>query len=270
MTNLVRADILLTKRGITSSREKAKNAIESRLVVFNGKFVSKPGSLVDENCPVKLIKREEYVSRGGKKLEWGLSQFDVNVDGKTAIDVGASTGGFTQCLLKYGAKKVYAVDVGYGQLDWRLRNDPRVEVLERTNIKYLTSEKLGEEADLAVIDVSFISVVKIINAVTALLSKNYDIVALIKPQFEAGKEKVGKGGIVRQPEIQKEVLESVFQGIREKGVDICGATYSPIKGADGNIEYFFYLRNSGKCENKFEREQIKALVDLAQGAVMKN
>jgi 23S rRNA (cytidine1920-2'-O)/16S rRNA (cytidine1409-2'-O)-methyltransferase len=263
MGKLIRADILLAKKGLVKSREKAKQTIESGLVLISGKPILKPSSLVDEDLSVKLVKQKDYVSRGGKKLEWALKVFGLDPKGKIAIDVGASTGGFTHCLLAFGAKKVVAVDVGYGQLDWQLRNDPRVEVFERTNIKYLKTDRIGYKADFAGVDVSFISVLKIIQPLLSLMNENFEIVTLIKPQFEAGKDKVGKGGVIRSPEIHLDVLENIYKNLNGLEIDVCGVTYSPIKGAEGNIEYLFYLCPKGRCKTRVEIKEVREVVDTA-------
>lgn len=236
---------MLVERGEVSSREKAKRLIMTGKVYVNNQKVDKPGKLVAPLVNV-TIKQDKipYVSRGGLKLEKALNDFKIEIAGKVAIDVGASTGGFTQCLLRNGASFVYAVDVGYGQLDWILRNDERVEVLERTNIRYVHPNQFQKEIDIATIDVSFISLDKVIPVVCSLLKPNGEIIALIKPQFEAGLLNVGKGGVVKEPEIHKQVINNIFTLAIKLNLIIKGLTYSPIKGPAGNIEYLIWLQKS--------------------------
>lgn len=238
-----RLDMLLVNRGFFESRERAKKSIMAGAVFVEGRRVDKAGTKVPVESKIE-IKEDPvpYVGRGGLKLEKALDYFGIDVEGKKAIDVGASTGGFTDCLLQRGIEKVYAIDVGYGQLDWKLRNDPRVVVMERTNIRYVKPEDIGEACQIAVIDVAFISLTLVIPAVNPLLDHQGEIIALIKPQFEAGREKVGKKGIVRDPQVHREVIEKIAEFSIEKGLYVKGITYSPIKGGDGNIEYFIYAK----------------------------
>jgi 23S rRNA (cytidine1920-2'-O)/16S rRNA (cytidine1409-2'-O)-methyltransferase len=233
-----RLDVLLVEKGLTESREKAQALILAGKVLVEGKTVSKPGAFVHPEANIEVKEGLPYVSRGGLKLEFALKTFGVDPSGKVAIDVGASTGGFTDCLLQHGASKVYAVDVGYGQLAWKLRQDPRVVILERTNIRYLTS--LPELVDLATIDVSFISLRLVLPPVLNLLKPKAEVVALIKPQFEAGREKVGKKGVVRDPQVHREVLESLVDFAQDLGLSTLGLTVSPLLGPEGNVEFFAY------------------------------
>lgn len=238
----IRLDQLLVKKGIAETRQKAKAIIMAGAAFVDGKRVEKPGQLVPLSSDIsvkEIIPR--YVSRGGIKLEAALKAFKVNVFGKVFLDVGASTGGFTDCLLHYGAKKVIAIDVGYGQIHWKLRNDPRVKLFERTNIRYLSPEILNEKADGAVIDVSFISLKLVIPPVSLLLKNESIIIALIKPQFEAGKEKVGKKGVVRDPRIHKEIIEDISHFCEDLGWSVKKCIPSPLLGPLGNREFFIYL-----------------------------
>lgn len=208
------------------------------------------------------------MSRGGLKLEGALKEFKIPVQGRLALDAGASTGGFTQCLLRLGAKRVYAVDVGYGQLAWELRQDPRVTVMERVNLRYLTPEQLGEKVDLVTLDLSFISLGKVLSPVKELLHSRGEVVALVKPQFEAGPEQVGKGGIIRDPEVHRQVLLDVIRKALECGYSYRGLTYSPVTGADGNLEFFLWLAvDQDRAERDFE-EDVEAVVDLAHSELL--
>jgi len=240
---LQRLDVLLVQRYEIPTREKARQLIMSGNVRVDDQVVSKPGRQVPSNAIITVQQPGVlYVSRGGLKLQKALDHFGVNVNGKTAIDVGASTGGFTDCLLQNGAEFVYAVDVGYGQLDWKLRNDKRVCVLERTNIRYVKPEQFQREIDLATIDVSFISLAKVLPVVVSLLQREGQIIALIKPQFEAGRRYVGKGGVVKDPNIHRKVIQDICDVAEKIGLAISGITYSPVKGPSGNIEYFVWLQ----------------------------
>ena len=237
-----RLDVLLTEQGYADTRSKAQAIIMSGMVYVDGQKADKPGVSYEEH--VQLEVRGEtcpYVSRGGLKLEKALRDFGVKPEGYVCSDSGASTGGFTDCLLQQGAKKVFAIDVGYGQLDWKIRSDPRVVVMERTNIRYVTQEQLGEPLDLSVIDVSFISLRIVLPAIRELLKADGQVLCLIKPQFEAGKEKVGKKGVVRDPEIHKEVLDQFVALADELNFTILGLTFSPVKGPEGNIEFLGHL-----------------------------
>ena len=248
-----RIDLLLVERGLTTSRERAQTEIMAGNVMANGQRVDKAGEKYDDDVNIE-VKGEAipYVSRGGLKLEKALKAFPIDLKGKVCIDVGASTGGFTDCMLKNGAVKVFAIDVGYGQLAWNLRNDPRVVCMERTNIRYVEPENIGEKADFASIDVSFISLTKVLPALRNLLKEDAEIVCLIKPQFEAGREKVGKKGVVRDRNVHLEVLERIVGWtVNEKFVPI-GLGFSPIKGPEGNIEYLLYLSVDRERDTDFD------------------
>ena len=237
-----RLDVLLVKRNLASSREKAKAIIMSGNVFVDGQREDKAGTSFPEEVQIEVRGHAlPYVSRGGLKLEKAMKNFDVSMEGKVCTDVGSSTGGFTDCLLQQGAKKVFAIDVGYGQLDWKIRSDPRVVVMERTNIRYVTPEELGEPLDLSVIDVSFISLKIVLPTIRELLKPTGQVLCLIKPQFEAGKEKVGKKGVVRDPETHKEVLDHFVALAKELHFAILGLTFSPVKGPEGNIEFLSHL-----------------------------
>lgn len=240
-----RLDVLLVNKGFFPSREKAKASIMAGVVYVNGEKVDKPGTKFDENVDIDVRENPNpYVSRGGLKLEKAINYFEIDMNGKIALDVGASTGGFTDCMLKKGASRVVAIDVGYGQLAWELRQDERVICMERTNIRYVKPEDIGFAADFATIDVSFISLKKVLPVVRELLKDEGEVVCLVKPQFEAGREKVGKHGVVREPETHREVLEDLAKFVLNNGFEIKGITYSPVKGPEGNIEYFMYLSKS--------------------------
>jgi len=243
--NRERLDLLLVKRGYFASREKAQAAILAGLVEVDGSNSVKAGEKVAADCRITVHGDPiPYVSRGGLKLAHALREFGIAVTGRTAIDVGASTGGFTDCLLQHGATKVYAVDVGYGQLAWSLRQDPRVVNLERTNIRYLAPADLPEQPSLAVIDVAFISLTKVLPVVKNLLGPGGEIVALIKPQFEAGRENVGKKGVVRDPAVHIAVLEKIGYFAITTGFGLAGLTYSPVRGPEGNLEFLVHLRSA--------------------------
>lgn len=242
-----RLDKLLVQRGLVSSRERARALILAGKVVVDDHRIDKAGAQVD--CEVELrLKGEDipYVSRGGLKLEQALREFSVVVAGKVAIDVGASTGGFTDCLLQSGVKKVYAVDVGYGQLAWKLREDPRVVNLERCNIRHLQAEQLGELAELAVIDASFISLSKVLPSTLDLLTVAGEIIALIKPQFEVGRGQVGKGGVVKDRQLHNRVVAQVCDFVVSLGCQVLGVTESPILGPKGNREFLVYLKKNSE------------------------
>lgn len=242
-----RLDVLLVQRGLSASRERAKADIMSGLVYVGEQRMDKAGIMLAEDAKIELRGRTlEYVSRGGLKLEKALNAFGVSPEGRICADCGASTGGFTDCMLKRGAAKVYAIDVGYGQLAWSLRSDERVVVLERTNVRHITHEQVPDDIGLATIDVSFISLRTVLPAVKGLLSPEGEIVCLIKPQFEAGREKVGKKGVVRELSTHKEVLRDFMKNARELGLAVKGITFSPIKGPEGNIEYLGWLRQDGE------------------------
>lgn len=246
MAEKERLDVLLTKNNLVSSRELAKAFIMAGNVYVDGMKEQKAGTKIDINANI-VVKGEKmkYVSRGGYKLEKAISEFHLNLKEKICLDIGASTGGFTDCMLQNGAKKVYAIDVGYGQFDWKLRNDERVVCLEKTNVRYVTHEQIPEEADFASIDVSFISLTKVLLPVVDILAANGQLVCLIKPQFEAGREKVGKKGVVKDISVHKEVIFKIIDFAFENKLFIQMISFSPIKGPEGNIEYLI-------C---FDREQ---------------
>jgi 23S rRNA (cytidine1920-2'-O)/16S rRNA (cytidine1409-2'-O)-methyltransferase len=237
-----RLDKLLVKRGLVQGREEGRGKILAGNVLVDDRPVTKAGTLVDENATIRLrSKISPYASRGGTKLETALQEFDIDVNGKTVLDVGASTGGFTDCLLAHGAAKVYAVDVGYGQLDWKLRNDPRVVVYEKTNIRYVAPGDLPAPADLATLDVSFISLKLVLPPVKALLISGGEVVALIKPQFEVGKGHVGKGGVVRSTDEHRRVIEEIKAKSAALDFLVRGVVESPLLGPKGNKEFFIHL-----------------------------
>lgn len=243
-----RADVLLFEKGLVDSREKGKRVIMEGSVYIGTRRIDKPGEYIDEDEDI-IVKTNPiiYVSRGGLKLEKAIKSFDLNLTDAIAMDIGASTGGFTDCMLKNNAKKVFAVDVGYGQLDWKLRNDPRVLVMERTNIRNVTKDNIGEKIDFISIDVSFISLTLVLPVAKDLLSEEGEIVALVKPQFEAGKDKVGKKGIVKDKKTHFEVIKKIAEFSKEIGLIANSLTFSPITGTTGNIEFLIYLKNDGNC-----------------------
>lgn len=239
----LRLDVFLVEKGIIESREKAKSLIMAGKV-FNGNLrLDKPGMLVEEDI-LLTVKGEihPYVSRGGLKLAKAIKAFNLNFKDKVIADIGASTGGFTDCALQNGAAKVYAIDVGYGQISWKLRSDERVICLERTNARYLTEESLPEKVDMVVCDVSFISLTKIFSAMKTILKDNGQVLALIKPQFEAGQENVGKNGVVRDPQVHQAVLKNVLQEAENLEFEVLGLDFSPIRGPEGNIEFLVWLK----------------------------
>ena len=239
----IRLDQLVFDLGLTESRERAKTTIMSGLVYVNGQKADKPGMQVAPDAAVEVRGNAlPYVSRGGFKLEKALEVFPIDPNGMICIDCGASTGGFTDVLLQNGAAKVYAVDVGYGQLAWSLRNDPRVVSMERTNVRYITKDQIQDPLDLAVMDVSFISIELLLPAIYPLLKENADVVCLIKPQFEAGREEVGKKGVVRDSAVHQRVIERILAFVPQIGYSPVGLDYSPIRGPEGNIEYLCHLR----------------------------
>ena len=256
-----RLDVLLVKRGLAESREKAKAVIMSGIVYVDGQKEDKAGQTFADTANIEVRGSTlKYVSRGGLKLENAMECFDVSVKDKVCMDIGASSGGFTDCMLQNGAKKVYAVDVGHGQLAWKLRNDTRVVVMEKTNIRYVKPEDIGESIDFASIDVSFISLSKVLPAAYNLLGERGEIVALIKPQFEAGREKVGKKGVVREKSTHIEVIQNCFAYAKENGFFVRELEFSPVKGPEGNIEYLYHLVKSGDIDSDID---IEAVVNTA-------
>lgn len=241
-----RLDVLLVKKGLAPSREKAKAVIMAGSVYVDGQKEDKAGSVFDEESAQIEVRGHAlpYVSRGGLKLEKALKVFPITLTGKICMDIGASTGGFTDCMLQNGAAKVYSVDVGYGQLDWKLRQDDRVVCMEKTNFRYVTPEDIPDVLDFASVDVSFISLDKILTPAYALLKEQGEMVALIKPQFEAGREKVGKKGVVRDPKVHEEVISRIVRHADEVSFEVLDLSYSPIRGPEGNIEYLIHLRKN--------------------------
>lgn len=241
MAEKLRLDAFLTNEGYFESREKAKAAIMAGIVYINGQKALKAGDNIKPDDKIEVRGGMEFVSRGGYKLKKAMSVFPISLEGKVCMDIGASTGGFTDCMLQRGAVRVYCVDVGYGQLAWKLRSDERVINLERTNVRYITEEQIPEKTDFSSIDVSFISLCLVLPKVYELLCDTGECVALIKPQFEAGKEKVGKKGVVREKSTHIEVVNKIVDFAKETGFTVKGIDYSPIKGPEGNIEYLLYL-----------------------------
>lgn len=241
----IRLDQLIFQRGLTDSREKARALIIEGKVIVNGQKVEKPGTLVKESSEIKICGENlRYVSRGGLKLEHAIREFSINVKDKVAMDVGASTGGFTDCLLQHGAKRIYAIDVGYGQLAWKLRVDSRVINIERTNIRYLSRDKIPEDIDIATVDVSFISLKLVIPKVSEFLKPEGEIIALIKPQFEVGRGEVDRGGVVKDPKKRIQAVEKVKNLFESLNFKVIGVIESPIKGQKGNIEYLLYAKSN--------------------------
>ena len=237
----VRLDKLLFEKKLAPSRQKAQALIGAGQVLVNDKLADKAGAMVEDSCTLEVKESCPYVSRGGYKLEAGLQYFNIKTAGFICLDIGASTGGFSDCLLQHGALKIYSVDVGYGQLAWKLRQDPRIVVMERTNARYLTAEDFAEPIDFAVIDASFISLKLLIPPLLPLFQKNTSILALIKPQFEVGRGKVGKGGVVRDPALHQEVIDEIVTFCRTLGLESLGITPSPILGPKGNKEFLIHL-----------------------------
>ena len=259
-----RLDVLLVEKNLVQSRARAKTTIMAGLVLVDGNRIDKAGTMVKVNANIRILGNDiPYVSRGGLKLEKAIKEFGVVLTGKVTADIGASTGGFTDCMLQNGAVRVFAIDVGYGQLDWSLRTDERVINMERTNIRNVTPTDIGELIDLVSIDVAFISLEKVLPAVKAMLKADGEVVALIKPQFEAGREKVGKKGVVRDARVHLEVIHRVVNIAREMGFITRGLTFSPVKGPEGNIEYLIWLTKDGLAENNVTDELIEQTVETA-------
>ena len=248
-----RLDVYLVENSLVSSRERAKAVIMAGDVYIDNQKADKPGTPVKEGMKVEVRADDmKYVSRGGLKLEKAMERFSLKLDNMICADIGASTGGFTDCMLQNGAKKVYAIDVGYGQLAWSLRTDERVVNMERTNFRYVTHEQIAEDLDFASVDVSFISLEKILPVMQKLMNDNSTAVCLIKPQFEAGREKVGKKGVVRDKNVHIEVVEKILKFAQSLGFSVKGLDFSPIKGPQGNIEYLMYIKNDAKGEMRLE------------------
>ncbi len=257
-----RIDVLLVEKGFFESREKAKASIMAGIVYVDNQKVDKAGEEVKEDAVIEVRGNAcPYVSRGGLKLEKAVNNFGLILQDKICMDMGASTGGFTDCMLQNGAKKVYAVDVGYGQLDWKLRTDDRVVCMERTNVRYLTENEVPDKLDFVSIDVSFISLTKVLPVAYNLTSEKGEVVCLIKPQFEAGREQVGKKGVVRDSKVHQEVIEKVINFSKELGFKIKNLSFSPIKGPEGNIEYLIYFTKDKNKESTFKIEDIDFVVD---------
>ena len=269
MSNKTRLDVLLVERGLEQTRQRAQAMIMSGLVFVDGQRVDKAGTAIPNDAQVEVRGNTlRYVSRGGLKLEKAMTTFGLRLDGCVCADIGASTGGFTDCMLQNGAKKVYSVDVGYGQFAWKLRQDPRVVCMEKTNIRYVTPEDIDDVLDFASVDVSFISLTKVLPAAYALLKDGGQMVCLIKPQFEAGREKVGKKGVVRDKAVHEEVIERIITFALENGFSVHHLEYSPIKGPEGNIEYLVHIEKSDEAI-KEESVDIHAVVEAAHGELDK-
>lgn len=259
-----RLDVLLVKRGLAVSREKAKAVIMAGIVYVENQKEDKAGSMFPDTVKIEVRGNTlKYVSRGGLKLEKAMTHFGVTLDKKVCMDVGASTGGFTDCMLQNGAVKVYAIDVGHGQLDWKLRNDERVVCMEKTNIRYVVPEDLQEPADFSSIDVSFISLTKVLLPVYHLLKDDGEVVCLIKPQFEAGREKVGKKGVVRDPAVHEEVIDKVIAYAKSIGYAVRHLEFSPIKGPEGNIEYLLHIQKQKDGLPENHEADVKGVVAAA-------
>ena len=264
-----RLDVLLINRGLAPSREKAKTMIMEGNVFVNNNREDKAGSTFPDDCQIEIHGNTlKYVSRGGLKLEKAMTHFGIQLEGKVCMDIGASTGGFTDCMLQNGASKVYSVDVGYGQFAWKLRQDPRVVCMEKTNIRYVTPEDIADKLDFASVDVSFISLTKVLGAAYALLKEHGQMVCLINPQFEAGREKVGKKGVVRDKAVHEEVIEKVIAFALETGFSVHNLEYSPIKGPEGNIEYLVYIEKD-EAASKDVVVDVHAVVEAAHGELDK-
>lgn len=264
-----RLDVLLVQRGLAPSREKAKAMIMEGNVFVDNEREDKAGTFFDEKVSIEVRGNTlRYVSRGGLKLEKAMEHFDLSLTGKVCMDIGASTGGFTDCMLQNGASKVYAVDVGYGQFAWKLRQDQRVVCMEKTNIRYVTPEDIDDVLDFASVDVSFISLTKVLGPAKELLKVGGEMVCLIKPQFEAGKDKVGKKGVVREASVHKEVIEGVILFAKSIGFDVLHLEYSPIKGPEGNIEYLVHIRKTDGAEGEGEMD-VDAIVAAAHASLDK-
>lgn len=255
-----RLDIQIVERGLAESRQKAKAYIMAGVVYVDGVKEDKAGLKVKRGATIEVREKMKYVSRGGLKLEKAISSFEIDLQDKVCMDVGASTGGFTDCMLQNGACKVYSVDVGYGQFAWKLRQDPRVVCMEKTNIRYLTSDRLEEKVAFCSIDVSFISLTKVLGPILELLENDAQIVALIKPQFEAGREQVEKHGVVKNPKVHEAVIEQIWNFAESLQLGVKGLSFSPIKGPEGNIEYLIHLARNGENSGLDKESMIKNIV----------
>ncbi len=263
MADKERLDVLLVSLGLATSRELAKAYVMAGDVYVDGNKEEKAGTKIDVNSKIEVRGREmPYVSRGGFKLEKAMAEFPVELEGKICMDIGSSTGGFTDCMLQNGASKVYSIDVGYGQLAWKLRNDERVVCMEKTNVRYITEEQISDKPEFASVDVSFISLTKVIPPALAVMSDSAQIVCLIKPQFEAGREKVGKKGVVKDKKVHEEVILKIVDFAFEIGINVIGISFSPIKGPEGNIEYLILLDR--KNEGLSKEEAHKAAHDITE------
>lgn len=261
-----RLDVLLVQRGLAPSREKAKALIMEGNVFVAGQREDKAGTAFAQAVEIEVRGNTlKYVSRGGLKLEKAMQNFAISLEDKICMDIGASTGGFTDCMLQNGARKVYAVDVGYGQFAWKLRQDARVVCMEKTNIRYVTPEDIADVLDFASVDVSFISLTKVLPAARELLSEQGEMVCLIKPQFEAGREKVGKKGVVREASVHREVAAKIFDFAEEIGFGVMALDFSPIKGPEGNIEYLIYIKKG--AQSLIELKEVPNVVDKAHGTL---
>lgn len=271
MSSKIRLDSAVFELGISESREKAKALIMAGQIYVNGMKAIKPGVTVNSTDKIELKGNTlPYVSRGGLKLEKAMKVFPINLDKKVCMDIGASTGGFTDCMLQNGAVKVYSIDVGYGQLAWKLRSDSRVVNLERTNFRYVTHEQIPEDIDFASIDVSFISLKLIFPALMPLLKSDGECVCLVKPQFEAGKDKVGKKGVVREKSTHIEVIENVISYASDNGFSVLNLDFSPVKGPEGNIEYLLYIKKTDNAVCDVDSDMIKRIVDESHSSLDKN
>ncbi len=262
-----RLDVLIVERGLSDSRQKAKAYIMAGVVYVDGMREDKAGLKVKRGATIEVREKMKYVSRGGLKLEKAMNTFDIHLEGKVCMDVGASTGGFTDCMLQNGAVKVYSVDVGYGQFAWKLRNDPRVICMEKTNIRYLTPDRLEEKVAFCSIDVSFISLTKVLAPILELLEEDAEMVALIKPQFEAGREQVEKHGVVKNPKVHEAVIHQIWDYAKSLDLSILGLSFSPIKGPEGNIEYLIHLKKQGEDFLTDQDASIKNIVSTSHNSL---
>lgn len=256
MAEKERLDVLITQRNLAESRERAKAYIMAGVVYVDGQKEDKPGLTVKVTADIEVRQKMKYVSRGGYKLEKAMQEFPITLEGKVCMDVGASTGGFTDCMLQNGALKVYAIDVGYGQLAWSLRQHEQVICMEKTNMRYVTHEQIPEEIDFSSIDVSFISLTKILLPVYGLLKDQGEVGALIKPQFEAGREQVKKHGVVKDSKVHEQVIHAVWEYALSIGFSVEGLSFSPIKGPEGNIEYLIYLKKTADVNTVIDKDTL--------------